>query len=233
MQYNLVSAIAGRTLNESEGRLSIMAVGDDDQNIYAFKGANVGFIKRFQEDYGARTVYMVENYRSSAHIIRAANQLIDANRDRMKIEHPIRINRQRKEDAPGGPWAKIDPLCQGRVQRLVVQTPAQQAEALYREMIRLKELKPSLAWDDCAILGRTHRVLTPVRALLEEKGLPIKRGLESGLPLYRIREIHHFLRSGSSALKTISAAPPNSSRRFPDRLTALPIPILGSTFCPT
>ena len=193
LQYNLVSAIAGRTLNENEGRLSIMAVGDDDQNIYAFKGANVGFIKRFQEDYGARTVYMVENYRSSAHIIRAVNQLIDANRDRMKIEHPIRINRQRKEDAPGGPWAKIDPYAQGRVQRLVVQTPAQQAEALYREMIRLRELKPSLAWDDCAILGRTHRVLTPVRALLEEKGLPIKRGLESGLPLYRIREIHHFL----------------------------------------
>ena len=88
-----------------------MAVGDDDQNVYAFRGANVAFIQRFQEDYTrSKTVYMVENFRSSGHIISAANQLIAANRDRMKGDHPIRINRRRKNDPPGGPWDTTDPL---------------------------------------------------------------------------------------------------------------------------
>jgi len=50
-QYELVSAIAGRTLDEGEGRLSILAVGDDDQNIYTFRGANVRFIRQFHKDY--------------------------------------------------------------------------------------------------------------------------------------------------------------------------------------
>ena len=55
-QYDLVSAIAGRTLEDGDGQLSIMAVGDDDQNIYAFRGANVEFIRKFQNDYQAKVV---------------------------------------------------------------------------------------------------------------------------------------------------------------------------------
>lgn len=55
-QYELISAIAGRTLKDSDGRLSILAVGDDDQNIYGFRGANVQFIRRFHEDMAARCI---------------------------------------------------------------------------------------------------------------------------------------------------------------------------------
>ncbi len=102
-QYELVSAIAGRSLEEGDGRLAILAVGDDDQNIYAFRGANVDFIQRFQTDYNCRTIHLVENYRSSGHIIDAANTLISKNRDRMKAGHPIRIDRCRRAEAPGGP----------------------------------------------------------------------------------------------------------------------------------
>jgi len=193
LQYDLVSAIAGRSLGENEGRLAIMAVGDDDQNIYAFKGANVSFIQRFQRDYHARTVYMVENFRSSAHIIQAANQLIADNRDRMKQEHPIRIDRHRATDAPGGLWTQRDPLARGRVQRLRVHRYAQQPVALFQELMRLKGLWPDMAWGDCAVLGRTHQVLTSVRALFEEKSMPIKTSLDTALPLHRIREIDRFL----------------------------------------
>ena len=50
----------------------LMAVGDDDQNIYGFRTPSVEFIRRFQEDYEAETVYLVENYRSTQHIITAA-----------------------------------------------------------------------------------------------------------------------------------------------------------------
>ncbi|WP_054700606.1 UvrD-helicase domain-containing protein [Desulfosarcina cetonica] len=47
-QYDLVSAIAGRTLADKEKRLAIMAVGDDDQNIYGFRGANVASSASFR-----------------------------------------------------------------------------------------------------------------------------------------------------------------------------------------
>src|SRR5205814_4510257 len=47
-QYEMIRAIAGRTIDDPDLKLSILAVGDDDQNIYTFRGANVGFIRRFQ-----------------------------------------------------------------------------------------------------------------------------------------------------------------------------------------
>ena len=54
-QYELISALAGRTLEDDAGKLTLFAVGDDDQNIYAFNGASVEFIRRFEADYGAET----------------------------------------------------------------------------------------------------------------------------------------------------------------------------------
>lgn len=197
-QYELVSAIAGRTLEEGEGRLAIMAVGDDDQNVYAFRGANIEFIRRFQQDYKAGSVYMVENYRSSAHIIQAANHLIEQNRDRMKTRHPIRINRQRKTDPPGGIWEKPDTLVEGRVQRLTVKNPGHQAISVYREIERLKSLKPSFSWENCAVLARTRQALAPLRNVFEQNAIPVAIGLSTGLPLHRIREFAQY----TQALKT-------------------------------
>lgn len=77
-QYQLISALAGRN-QDDDNKLTILAVGDDDQNIYQFRGANIGFIRQFETDYQATKHYLVENYRSSKHIIDAANQLINAN----------------------------------------------------------------------------------------------------------------------------------------------------------
>ncbi|MDX9788100.1 MAG: RecQ family ATP-dependent DNA helicase [Desulfobacterales bacterium] len=192
-QYELVSAIAGRTLSEGEGKLSILAVGDDDQSIYGFRGANVEFLKRFQEDYKARPVYMVENYRATDHIIQAANNLIRHNRDRLKGDHPIRVNRERSADPAGGPWEQLDPLGQGRVQVLTVKDRAHQAAAVFNEISRLKSLDPGPDWSAVAVLARTHDALHPLRSVFEERGIPVQRSLTTGLPLHRIREVHRFL----------------------------------------
>jgi ATP-dependent DNA helicase RecQ len=192
-QYELISAIAGRTRPEEEGRLAILAVGDDDQNIYAFRGANVDFIRRFQQDYPSDTIYMVENFRSSGHIIAAANQLIARNRDRMKGDHPIRIDQRRAADPAGGPWAAQDPVVQGRVQRLVVRDAAHQAWAVCRELSRLAALAPGFNWERCAVLSRTNESLAPVRACLEAHGICVRRPLAQPLPLPRVREIHAYL----------------------------------------
>ena len=222
-QYDLVSAIAGRALQEPEGHLAILAVGDDDQNIYAFRGANVDFIRRFQQDYGAEAVYMVENFRSSACIIAAANQLIAANRDRMKRDYPIRIDRRRRADPPGGAWQALDPLGRGRVQRLQVADAAHQAAAVFNEIARLKSLQPALQWPQCAVLGRTHQDLDAVRTLLEANAIPIQRGLAQGLPLQRIREVHRFL----DALKTMENEIRRSSQ-LDDLLAAPGEPAAGN-----
>ena len=192
-QYDLVSAIAGRSLAEEDSRLAIMAVGDDDQNIYTFRGANIRFIRRFQEDYSREVVYLVENYRSSKHIISAANALIGNNRDRMKGDHPICIDRAREVSRAGGRWERLDPVSEGRVQIVSIQDPIRQAAFIKDEIDRMRSLDSNLAWHDFAILGRTNAPLANVRLILENNGVPIRTTLEKGLPVHRVREINQVL----------------------------------------
>jgi ATP-dependent DNA helicase RecQ len=95
-QYELISALAGRTLNDPERKLSLFAVGDDDQNVYGFAGASVEYIRRFQQDYKAKPEYLVSNYRSTANIIETSNALISQAQNRMKTGHPIEIDELRR-----------------------------------------------------------------------------------------------------------------------------------------
>ena len=88
-EYELIAALAGRTLSDQNDKLTLFAVGDDDQNIYSFKGASVDFIRRFESDYHAKYQYLTENYRSTAHIINAANTLIESAQQRMKPRIPF------------------------------------------------------------------------------------------------------------------------------------------------
>jgi ATP-dependent DNA helicase RecQ len=192
-QYNLVSAIAGRSESEEDNRLAIMAVGDDDQNIYTFRGANIRFIRQFQTDYSKKVVYLVENYRSSKNIISASNALIRNNRDRMKGDHPISINHERQYNQPGGRWERLDPVSQGRVQIVSVKNQIHQAGYAKDEVDRLMALDPKLKWSDFAILSRTKATLANVRSILESSGYPIRTTLEKGLPFHRVREIHTTL----------------------------------------
>ncbi|RJX26038.1 MAG: RecQ family ATP-dependent DNA helicase [Desulfurivibrio sp.] len=194
-QYQLISAIAGRTLSDPDSKLALLVVGDDDQNIYTFRGANVAFIRRFQEDYQAKIYSLVENYRSSAHIIAAANTLIMHNRDRMKTATPIRINQGREQLPAGGPWENLDPLARGRVQIVPVADAGQLAMALVEELLRLKQRNPALDWPDCAVLARTRDELAPVRTLCEQNSIPVSWAIarDKTPPLHRLREIRQFL----------------------------------------
>ena len=119
-QYELVSLLAGKTQEENDQKLTILSVGDDDQNIYRFRGANVQFIRKFKDDYEADIHYLVENYRSTDHIISAANSLIMHNSDRMKTEHPIQVNKSRCSLPKGGNWEPKDNISRGRVQKFEI-----------------------------------------------------------------------------------------------------------------
>ncbi len=195
-QYELISLLAGRTLKDGEVKLSILAVGDDDQNIYRFRGANVDFIRRFHEDYEAEIHYLVENYRSSGHIIAAANSFIAHNTDRMKTDHPIRINRARQSLSAGGNWQSLDPsVARGRVQILTAKNPHQQALIVVAELQRLQRLSDHWDLNRCAVLAREWRELDAVRSACDAVAIPVcLNWSRTNFPgLHRIRECAQLL----------------------------------------
>ena len=188
-QYKLISALAGRTLEDGDRKLTLFAVGDDDQNIYAFNGASVEFIHRFEADYGPKPAFLTANYRSTRHIIAAANALIEPARDRMKTGHPIRIDRARAKDPLGGEWCGLDPVVQGRVQTLPAQSdPVAQAHAAMTELVRLAGLDPGWEWSKCAVIAREWRYLEPVRAWCEVHDIQAQMGNEEIPRFWRLRE---------------------------------------------
>ena len=203
-RYELISALAGRTLPDEDDKLSLFAVGDDDQNIYAFDGASSTFIHRFEEDYRARPAFLTDNYRSSGHIVATANAVIGPARQRMKAGHPIGVDRNRANDPPGGVWVKLDPVARGRVQLLPAGDSAiTQAQAAVAELQRLSSLSQDWSWSACAVVAREWRILDPVRSLCEAEGIPVQMANEDFSGFWHLRETRalvHWLRGRGSPL---------------------------------
>ena len=77
IQYAWIRVLAGETAN-------VMIVGDDDQSIYGWRGAQIENLHRFLTDFpSAKTIRLEQNYRSTANILNASNELIANNPDRM------------------------------------------------------------------------------------------------------------------------------------------------------
>jgi ATP-dependent DNA helicase RecQ len=188
-EYELISALAGRSLEDADSRLALFAVGDDDQNIYDFRGASVEYIRRFESDYEARASYLVENYRSTPHIIDAANQLIALAPDRMKVEHPIVVNHARESMPAGGDWESLDPVGRGRVQVLDVGGDlGMQGVAMVQELERLSGLSSNFDWTRSAVIASEWKHLHPVRAYCEWRGIPVHWAKDEIPHFWRLRE---------------------------------------------
>ena len=82
-EYDLVHALM--TVNEE---MRVVAVGDDDQNIFEFRGADSKYMANLLKESNGRFIEMTENYRSSQHIVRCANKFVSTIKGRMK-RNPI------------------------------------------------------------------------------------------------------------------------------------------------
>jgi DNA helicase-2/ATP-dependent DNA helicase PcrA len=82
LQYQWLKLLAGHA--QGSQRNCIFAVGDDDQSIYAFRGARVGNMRDFEQDFSIENIVKLEqNYRSHSNILDAANAIITHNRNRL------------------------------------------------------------------------------------------------------------------------------------------------------
>lgn len=200
--YALISALAGRSLQAEHDRLSLMAVGDDDQNIYAFDGADVRYIRQFEADYRARRFSLLENYRSTAYIVDCASQMMAHARDRMKHGQALRVDHARRDQPAGGIWAGNDALTEGRVHVLEVPPQDEQEAAIaLGELERLYALRGDMAdagrWGHFAVLARGWEDLDTLQALCRQRGIPARRANEK--PPLRL----HASREGAALLSLL------------------------------
>ena len=99
-QYLLLRLLA-------QGHRNICCVGDDDQSIYGWRGAEVGNILRFEKDFdGAKVIRLEQNYRSTGHILGASGGLIESNENR--------LGKTLWTDIKGGDKVTVNPVWDGR-----------------------------------------------------------------------------------------------------------------------
>jgi DNA helicase-2/ATP-dependent DNA helicase PcrA len=165
-QYLMVRHLASKNRN-------LAVVGDDDQSIYAFRGADVRNILSFEHDYpDAQIVKLEQNYRSTQMILDAAYHVIKAN--------PNRADKRLWTDRPGGP--KV----------VVAQTYDEQeeAQAVAREALRLVA-EGDYRLGDIAVLYRTNAQSRALEEVLLRRGVPYR--LVGGLRFYERREVKDVL----------------------------------------
>jgi DNA helicase-2/ATP-dependent DNA helicase PcrA len=150
----------------NEGKPNVLVVGDDDQSIYRFQGANVENILKFFIQYKAdiTTVVMTDNYRSSQHILDASKNLIDRNQERLikKLEH---LNKDLKANHPKFSVSEIKPEIK------VYPNLAQETAALAMEIERLKN--ENVQMEEIAVIYRNHRQSDELAKLLRMKSIAV------------------------------------------------------------
>jgi DNA helicase-2/ATP-dependent DNA helicase PcrA len=109
---------------------NICCVGDDDQSIYGWRGAEVGNILRFETDFpGAKVIRLEQNYRSTSHILAAASGVIAHNQGR--------LGKTLWTEAPGGDKVKVASLSDGEEEARFV---GDEIEAFQRKKFNLRQM---------------------------------------------------------------------------------------------
>lgn len=165
-QYKAIRLLA-------DGHRNICVVGDDDQSIYSFRGADVRMILNFEKDFkDCKVVKLEENYRSTKTILNAANQVIANNRSR----------KSKQLRTSGKEGDKI----------IVMNADDQNVEARFvAETIQMLVKKGTYKYSDVAVLYRMNALSRTVEASLREKKIPFK--VFGGMRFYDRKEIKDVL----------------------------------------
>ena len=162
-QYKLVGQLADKS--------KLTVVGDDDQSIYAFRGASVSNILRFKEDFPkSKEIVLTENYRSGQKILDTAYELIQ-NNNPDRLEEKLQIDKKLKASA-----VKIP----GTVDYFNYQSLDHEVAGVVEKISELIK-KPDVALDDIAILVRANSSVDPFVNALEKAGIPYEFLASSGL----------------------------------------------------
>jgi DNA helicase-2/ATP-dependent DNA helicase PcrA len=175
LQLRLVSQLA-------DARKNVAVVGDDDQSIYGWRGAEVTNILEFESHFPNPTVVKLEqNYRSTNPILQTANTL-------------IRNNPRRR---PKNLWSAVDG---GEKVRLIAM-PDDREEAQYiAEDIQRRQLENGLKWEDFAVLFRMNAQSRLLEQQLRHLKIPYK--VIGGKSFFDRREIKDLLAYASCVLNT-------------------------------
>ena len=165
IQYEIINLIAEKYRN-------ICVVGDEDQSIYAFRGANIENILNFEKDYpDAYTIKLERNYRSTKRILDTANELIRNNKS----------SKGKKLWTDGSEGEKI--------KIFNAKTPYDEAEFIVKE-IKAKS-KSGVDYKDMTILYRTNAQSRVLEEKLLEGNVPYK--IYGGMQFFQRKEIKDIL----------------------------------------
>ena len=145
-QYTLVKLLASKFKN-------LCVVGDSDQSIYGWRGADIQNILSFEEDYpDAKTIFLEQNYRSTKTILTAANEVIKHNSERK----------------PKGLWTAN--TGGEKIKYYEAMTERDEAEYVVREI--MKHRKAGKDYSDMAILYRTNAQSRVLEETFMKSNLP-------------------------------------------------------------
>lgn len=160
-QYELMENLCGYHNN-------LFIVGDPDQTIYTWRGAQPGFLIDFDRKFPhVKTIMMMKNYRSSPQILSAANSLIDCNHDRIQKELIPTLSAEKKPVFYSG------------------KSPKKEAEWIAREIERI--IEDGTMPGDIAVLYRAHYLTRPIEEVFLHEKLPYR--IYSGIQFYERKEI--------------------------------------------
>lgn len=178
-QFRLISLMASYTNEFGEIEHNLCVVGDDDQSIYKFRGANIRNILDFEKEYlNTNVIKLEQNYRSSQNILNAANEV-------------IRNNLGRKDKSLWTSNEEGDPVYFNQYD-----TDYEEATQVVNSIASMIDEK-GIKYSDCAILYRTNAQSRVLEEKLILKSIPYK--IIGGTNFYARKEVKDLL----AYLKTI------------------------------
>jgi DNA helicase-2/ATP-dependent DNA helicase PcrA len=168
IQYRLMYLLANR-----EEERNVCVVGDDDQSIYSWRGANYENLLRFEQDFpGTLELKLEQNYRSTTTILEAANGVISNN-----------TNRKEKTLWSGNTGGKS-------IEVFYPRNESEEADFIVAELRKLR-IRESLKYDDFGVLIRTNSLMRSIEEAFLAENIPYC--VSGGTSFFQRKEIKDVL----------------------------------------